>query len=55
VIPTIALIPKARIRELVVIIVGILPKYVTKNGIEEPRIIPRIPPVKVKIKVSERN
>ena len=51
----IALIPKAKTNEAVVMTVGISLKRVTKKGIISPSRIPRIPPAKVKIKVSERN
>ena len=52
VIPTVALIPKANTNELLVITVGIRPKWVTRNGIREPRMIPRIPPASVKSSTS---
>jgi hypothetical protein len=55
IIPTPALIPKAKINEPVVITVRICPKWVTKKGIKEPKNIPKIPPDSVKINVSERN
>jgi len=53
--PTAPLIPKANTSEMPVITVGVWPKRVTRNGIRDPRLMPRTPPRKVSMRVSVRN